>query len=46
MGFLLEDKLKELEDEFEKTENLSFVVGDRQIMTGQNPASVFPETKK
>lgn len=38
--FLLEDKLKEIEDNFKKTENFKpFIVSDGQIVTGQNPAS-------
>lgn len=38
--FLLEDKMKELGGNFEKTENFSpFIVKDGQIITGQNPAS-------
>lgn len=38
--FLLEDKMKELGGNFEKTENFKpFIVSDGQIITGQNPAS-------
>ncbi len=38
--FLLEDKMKELGGNFEKTENFKpFIVTDGQIITGQNPAS-------
>jgi putative intracellular protease/amidase len=38
--FLLEDKMKEMGGNFEKTENFKpFIVSDGQIITGQNPAS-------
>lgn len=45
--FSLENKLKELGGQFEKTENFKpFVVSDGQIITGQNPASSFLAARK
>jgi putative intracellular protease/amidase len=45
--FSLENKLKELGGNFEKTENFKpFIVSDGQIITGQNPASSFLAAKK
>jgi putative intracellular protease/amidase len=45
--FSLENKLKELGGQFEKTEKFKpFVVSDGQIITGQNPASSFLAAKK
>jgi putative intracellular protease/amidase len=45
--FSLEDRLKELGGNFEKTENFKpFVVSDGKIITGQNPASAFLAAKK
>ena len=45
--FSLEDRLKELGGNFEKTENFKpFVVSDGHIITGQNPASSFLAAKK
>ena len=45
--FSLEDRLKELGGNFEKTENFEpFIVSDGQIITGQNPASSFLAAKK
>ena len=45
--FSLENKMKELGGDFEKTENFKpFIVSDGQIIAGQNPASAFLAAKK
>jgi putative intracellular protease/amidase len=45
--FLLENRLKELGGNFEKSEDFKpFVVSDGQIITGQNPASAFLAAQK
>ena len=45
--FSLEDRLKEVGSNFEKSENFKpFVVSDGRIITGQNPASAFLAAKK
>jgi len=45
--FSLENRLKELGGNFEKSENFQpFVVSDGQIVTGQNPESAFLAAKK
>ena len=45
--FSLEDRLKELGGNFEKTDNFKpFVISDGQIITGQNPASAIVAARR